>query len=177
MPKKPSKADQFTDDEMEQMKRYGAAQLGGTSDNHIDSPEFSEGVEKELNKLEEANASKMRAAQTGGGDMSMGPTEMEQTAVKQRGAVQKQADTQDDVEAQQAQAAQAPVNAPAAPAGPAGTTTDYSAQKGAVGGSGNAPQQPPSSPAPGGDQSWGPAPGESPEEGEDEEDPASQFPP
>ena len=53
--------DQFSDDEMAQMKRYGQAQLGGT--------DFSAEVEKELVKLQrkrEANAGKMKAAQTGG---------------------------------------------------------------------------------------------------------------
>lgn len=152
MPKQPA-ADQFSDEEMEQMKRHGAAQLGGTSDSYIDSPEFSEGVEKELNKLQaarEASASKMKAAQTGGGDQGLGPSAMDQAAVKQGQAVNKQADAMAAAKAAQAQQAQAPINAPAAPAGPAGTTTTFPAQQGAVGGGGNAPQPSPPPPAPGG---------------------------
>ena len=61
-------ADQFSDDEMAQMKRYGQAQLGGT--------DFSAEVEKELVKLQrkrEANAGKMKATQTGG-SLRRGPT-------------------------------------------------------------------------------------------------------
>jgi hypothetical protein len=69
----------------------------------------------------EANASKMHAAQTGGGDMSLGPSAMDQAAVKQGQAMNQQADTQAAQQAMKAQGAQAPVNAPAAPAGPQGT--------------------------------------------------------
>lgn len=162
MPKKPkpSVADQFSDKEMDQIKRYGQA-LGGKP-----TP-FDEEVEEHLTGME-ANAKKMRAAQTGGGDQSLGPSDMDEAAVKQGQALSKQADTQAAAQAQQAQGAQAPVNAPAAPSGPQGTTTVFPAQKGAVGGPGNAaaPSQtppPPAQPPPGGE--------------EDESDPATQFPP
>ena len=181
MPKKSSPADQFSDDEMEQMKRYGMASLGGTSDSHLDSPAFSEGVQNELDKLDrqEANAAKMKAAQTGGGDIGMGPSDMDQAQVKQRGSMQKQADVQDAQQAAQAQGSQAPLVAPAAPSGPAGDTSTYPAQKGAVGGGGNAQQPgqtppPPQGPPPG---PGGPPPSGPPPEGEEEEDPAAQFPP
>lgn len=131
------------------MKRYGAAQLGGT--------DFSDEVEKELNKLQaarEASAGKMRAAQTGGGNQGLGPSDMDTAAVKQRGAIDQQSDTQAAQQAVQAQGAQAPVNAPPAPASPQGTTTTFPAQKGAVGGPGNVQQ--PSQGAP------PPAPGQGP---------------
>lgn len=153
--------EQFSDEEMEQMKRHGAAQLGGTA--------FSEEVEKELNKLQakrEASAGKMHAAQTGGGE-GLGPSEMDEAAIKQRGAIQQDTDTQAAQKAAQAQAQQAPISAPAAPTGPAGTTTPFPAQKGAVGGPGNAPQPTQAAPPP--------QPPE-PEEGE-EQDPSTQFPP
>ena len=105
MPQTPSDADQFSDDEMEQMKRYGAAQLGGT--------QFSDAVEKELNKLQkkrEASAAKMKAAQTGGA--GLGPTDAEQAAVKQEGALQQQAATAGGQAAAQAQGAQAGASGP-----------------------------------------------------------------
>jgi hypothetical protein len=98
-------------------------------------------------RQEEANARKMRAAQTGGGEQSLGPSQMDQAQVKQRGAMSQQAALQAAQQAQQAQGAQQPVTAPAAPAGPAGTTTTFPAQQGAVGGSGNL-QQPQQDPTP-----------------------------
>lgn len=161
MPKQ-SIPDQFSDEEMEQMKRHGAAQLGGT--------DFSAEVEKELDKLQaarEASAGKMHAAQTGGGDQSLGPSDIDTAAIKQRAGVQEEANTQAAAQAQQAQGAQAPVNAPPAPSGPQGTTIPFSAQKGAVGGPGNAaaPSQPapPSTPPPDGGEPDG-------------SDPATQWP-
>jgi hypothetical protein len=77
---------------------------------------------------------------------------MEQAKVKQRGAIQQQANTQQAQAAAQAQAQQQQVNAPPAPSGPMGSTTPFSVQKGAVGGPGNAPQpsQGPPPVAPGG---------------------------
>jgi hypothetical protein len=131
MPNKPSIPDQFSDDEMEQMKRYGSAQLGGT--------DFSAEVEKELDKLQrgrEASAAKMHAAQTSGGDTGLGPSDIDKAQIKQRDASQQQTATQGAQAAAQAQGAQAPVNAPAAPTGPAGVSAPYPAQR--------APQPPPS---------------------------------
>ncbi len=156
-------ASQFSDDEMEGIKRYGQA-LGGKP-----TP-FDEEVEEHLTGME-ANAAKMRAAQTGGGDQSLGPSDIDQTAVKQGQAASRQADQQAAQKAAQAQAAQAPVNAPPAPSGPVGTTIPFAAQKGATGGAGNT--QPPSQAAP---PPQPPAPGEAPEEDEGE-DPSTQFPP
>lgn len=164
MPKKPQ--EQFTDDEMEQMKRYGSAQLGGT--------DFSEQVEKELDKLQanrEASANKMKAALTGG----LGPSDMDQAQIKQRGAIDEQADTQAAAQAQQAQGAQTPVNAPPAPSGPAGTTTAFPAQQGAVGGGGNAQQPAQQQPQPQPPPPSGPPPG--PPQEDEGEDPSTQFPP
>jgi hypothetical protein len=92
-------ADQFSDDEMDQIKHYGKMLAGGVTP-------FDEAVEEALNKRQaarEANAKKMHAAQTGGGDQSLGPSEMDQSAIKQRGAIASQAAAQG---AQQAQAAQ-----------------------------------------------------------------------
>lgn len=155
-------ASQFSDEEMGQIKRYGEA-LGGKP-----TP-FDEEVENHLTGME-ANASKMKSAQTGG-DVGLGPSDMDTAQVKQRGAMNQQADTQAAAQAAQAQAAQQPVNAPPAPAGPQGTNVPFAAQQGAVGGSGNTQQpqdQPPPSPPPGGPS--GPPPDE-------DEDPATQFPP
>jgi hypothetical protein len=75
-------ADQFSDDEMNQIKHYGQMLGGGVTP-------FDEAVEEALNKRQaarEANASKMHAAQTGGGDVSLGPSEMDTAQIKQRGA-------------------------------------------------------------------------------------------
>jgi hypothetical protein len=118
-------------------------------------------TESELDnaRQQEANATKMHAAQTGGGDMGLGPTGMDTARLKQQGALQQQAATQAATQAQQAQAAQSPVNAPPAPSGPVGSTIPFPAQKGAVGGGGNLPQ-PSQAPAP-------PAPDQPPDQGED----------
>ena len=141
MPKKkqkPSVADQFSDEEMGQIGHMGRMMSGGVTP-------FDEEVEKHLNRreAEEANASKMRAAQTGAPEAAaqgLGPSEMDQAQVKQRGAIYQQSDTQAAQQAAQAQGAQQPVNAPAAPSGPAGTTTTVPAQQGDVGGGGNLQQ-------------------------------------
>lgn len=64
-------ADQFDDSEMEQIKRYGAAQLSGTK--------FSDEVEKHLRKLarkRKQNSKLMQAAQTSGGT-GLAPTQIE----------------------------------------------------------------------------------------------------
>lgn len=163
MPKKKKSEDiasQFSDDEMNQIKRYGEA-LGGKP-----TP-FDEEVQAHLDGME-ANAHKMRAAQTGGGDQGLGPSDIDQAQVKQRGASQQTTDTQGDIQAAKAQGAQAPTNPPPAPAGPQGTTTTFPAQKGAVGGPGSAqqPSQPPAGPAPGG-----------PPPDDEGEDPSEQWPP
>jgi hypothetical protein len=55
----------------------------------------------------EANAKKMHAAQTDGS--SLGPSQMDQDAIKQRGAIAQQAASQGEEQAAQAQAAQSPV--------------------------------------------------------------------
>jgi hypothetical protein len=163
------------------MQRHGKAQLGGTSTDHLDSPEFSEGVEKELNRLQakrEANASKMHAAQTGAPEAAaqgLGPSAMDQAQIKQRGAMNQQADTESDVKAAQAQAQQTPINAPPAPAGPQGSTIPFAVQKGSVGGGGNA--QPPASAAPPPTPPDGGSGGPPPDGGEDESDPSTQWPP
>ena len=65
-------ADQFSDDEMEQMKRFGQALGGAPTD-------FDEEVEKALDsraRAREASAAKMKAAATGGSP-GLGPTEAE----------------------------------------------------------------------------------------------------
>jgi hypothetical protein len=110
----------------------------------------------------EPGAKKMRAAQTAGAsETGLGPSQAEQTLVKQQGALQQQAAGVGAQQAAQAQRQQTSVAPPPAPTGPQGTTAPYSAQKGAVGGPGTV-QAPPA--APGGPQ--GPEPGpEEPEEG------------
>jgi hypothetical protein len=140
-------ADQFSDEEMEQMKRYGAAQLGGTK--------FSAEVEKALDKFHqrrgEASAAKMREAQ-----MGLAPSEMERAQVKQEGALQQQATTQGAMKAQQAQQGMIQGPPPQAPTGPMGATVPYSAQAADVGpketpetpASSGAPPSPPPAPGP-----------------------------
>lgn len=157
-PPQPSPADadsggpagQFSDQDMEQVKRYGAALGGGPSS-------FDEEVERGLEKRQqarEANAAKMHQAQT---SMGLGPSEMDQAQVKQQGALAQQAEVsgaQQAEQAQQTQAQQSPPAPPPAPSGPVGTVTPYPAQAHAVGGAGEPPppdQQapPPPPPAPG----------------------------
>lgn len=149
----------FSPEELAQVKRHGEALLGQPTD-------FDDAVEAELadHYPEEASAEKMHAAQTGGGDQGLGPSEMDEAAIKQRSALAREASTQAAAQAAQAQAGQSPVNAPAAPGGPAGTTEPYPAQKGAVGGPGNVqpPSQAAAPPAPGGSPS--------PDQGEEEEE-------
>lgn len=166
MPKK--QQPDFSPEEMTQVQQHGKALLGEPTD-------FDEAVEAHLNEPRgEQNAAKMRAAQTGGGDQSLGPSDIDQAAVKQGQAMNKQADTQAAQQAAQAQAAQVPVNAPPAPSGPQGSTIPFPAQKGAVGGPGNAPQPPQGAPP----SSQPPPGGPPPPEGEEEEsDPSTQFPP
>jgi hypothetical protein len=83
MPKKKQShedvANQFSDQEMDQIKRYGQA-LGGKP-----TP-FDEEVEEHLTGMEQ-NAQKMRAAQTGAPEaaaQSLGPSDMDQAQIKQR---------------------------------------------------------------------------------------------
>jgi hypothetical protein len=78
-------ADQFSDDDMEQMKRFGQALGGAPTD-------FDEEVEKALDspaRAREASAAKMKAAATGG-SVGLGPTEAEQQLAKQQSALQQQ---------------------------------------------------------------------------------------
>lgn len=111
-------ADQFSDEEMEAIKRYGQALGGNTA--------FSEEVEKAL-PFYEAHYAKMRAAATGG-SLELGPSQAETQQVKQRQAIGQRAATQQQVQASQAQGAQAPVSAPEAPSGPQGVTVSEPAQ-------------------------------------------------
>jgi len=152
---KPSVADQFSDDEMNQVKHYGQMLGGGVTP-------FDDAVEDALNKREaqEANAAKMRAAQTGGA--SLGPTQFDQDQAKQTGAIQRQADTQGTQQALAAQAQSPPLSPPQASGG-AGASQPFPAQ--------SAPQPPPGPtqglPAPGmGAAPPPPAPGGPPPEEE-----------
>lgn len=131
-------ADQFSDDEMEQVQRYGQA-LSTPSD-------FSDEVEKELNKRgayerhREAGAQKMHQAQTSGSE-GLGPSEAEQKLSQQRNALlQRQAQTGTAGAAQAQQGRSGSPTPPPAPTGPQGVTQPYSSQAGAVGGAGQAPQ-------------------------------------
>ena len=89
--KQSNPAEQFSDPEMEQVKRYGQALGGAPTD-------FDEEVERELEKRgaydrirpQEASAAKMKATQTGGSP-GLGPTEAEQQLAKQQQALQQQA--------------------------------------------------------------------------------------
>ena len=118
-------AGQFSDDEMDQIKRYGQA-LGGKP-----TP-FDEEVESHLAGME-ANAAKMRAAQTGGA--SLGPSQFDQDQAKQTGAIQRQADVQGTKQALQAQSQSPPLSPPQASGGADGATQPLPAQA--------APQPPP----------------------------------
>jgi hypothetical protein len=89
----------------------------------------------------EAESKKMKAAHTGGSLVGLGPTEMEQTAVQQQGALQQAATTAGSAQAAQAQAAQVPRTPPAAPSGPEGVSQPYPAQRGQEG-SVEAPEAP-----------------------------------
>lgn len=123
-PKKPSVADQFSDEEMQQVQHFGKMLGGGVTP-------FDEAVEEALNKrdqAEEASAKKMHAAQTGGGDTALGPSQIEQQAVKQRTSINQQADVAGAQQAEQAGAQQVQSAPPPAPSGPQGTTTPYPAQ-------------------------------------------------
>ena len=91
-------ASKFSDQEMEMIQRHGAAQMG--------DPSFSEEVEKHLRRRE-ANAAKMKAAQTGGGE-GLGPPEIQQQQAQQTGTLQQQAGAQSQVQAAKAQAAMIP---------------------------------------------------------------------
>lgn len=93
-------ADKFSDEEMQQIQRHGAAQMG--------DPSFSAEVEKELQKRHEASAKKMRAAQSGGATEGLGPSDIQQQQAKQAGALQQQAAVQGQAQAAQAQAAMIP---------------------------------------------------------------------
>jgi hypothetical protein len=96
-PSKQSPADQFSDPEMEQLQRYGQALGGGVTP-------FDEEVERALTKLHpgEAQAKKMRAAQTGGSE-GLGPTEAEAALAKQRGMLEQQTGAAGQQQAMQAQ--------------------------------------------------------------------------
>src|SRR5260221_14134903 len=83
MPKKqqpqPNPADQFSDDDMDQIKRFGQALGGAPTD-------FDEEVEKALDarlRAREASAGKMKAAATGG-SAGFGPREAEEALGKQQ---------------------------------------------------------------------------------------------
>jgi hypothetical protein len=118
-------ADEFSDDDMDQIKHFGQMLGGGVTP-------FEEAVEEAFNKRQaarEANAKKMHNAQTGGGDVGLAPSQMDQGAIKQRGAIAQQSATQGAEQAVQAENAQTPVNAPPAPAGPQGSYPPYPAQK------------------------------------------------
>ena len=106
--------DQFSDDEMNQIKHYGQMLGGGVTP-------YDEAVEEALNKRQaarEANAKNMRVAQTGGGDIGLGPSQIDQHAIKQRGDIASQAATGGSQEAQAAQARQPSLEPPPVPAGP-----------------------------------------------------------
>jgi hypothetical protein len=128
---------QFSDEEKEQIQRYGQAMMHPPSD-------FDEEVEKELAKHypHEAGFQKMKAAQTGGGseDVGLGPTPIAQAQVKGRAAASQRQTMQAAQAAQAAQAQEQGQTPPPAPSGPAGVTQPYPAQAG--------PQPPAKTPQP-----------------------------
>jgi hypothetical protein len=82
-------ADQLSDDDMNQIKHFGQMLSSGVTP-------FDEAVEEALNKRQaarEANAKKMKAAQTSGGT-GLGPSKFDTQAIKQREAISQQAGTE-----------------------------------------------------------------------------------
>ena len=77
----------------------------------------------------EANAKKLHDAQTGRRGTGLGPSQMDQAQIKQRGAIASQAATAGSQEAQIAQAQQ---TSPEPPQAPEGTTIPNPAQKGVL---------------------------------------------
>ena len=118
--KRESPVEEFSPAELSQIQGFGHTLSGTPTD-------FDKEVAYHL-RTHEANAKKMQAARTGGSPL--GPSEMEQTAAQQQGAMQQQAGIAGQAQATQAQAAQAPTSPPPAPSGPAGTTQPYPAQRG-----------------------------------------------
>lgn len=136
-----SPADQFSDEEMGQIKHYGEA-MGGKP-----TP-FDEEVERRI-AVHEKNYAKMQAAATAG-STGLGPSDIEQSMAKQQAAVQQQTAAQGAQKAQQAQSAQSPPNAPPAPSGPLGVSQPYPAQRGEpAGGTEQPPQGTQETPPPG----------------------------
>jgi hypothetical protein len=129
-----AKQPDFSPEEMAQVQRHGKALLGEPTD-------FDEAVEEHLadHYPHEASFKKMRAAQTGGASVGLGPSEMEQQQIKQRDTSQQQTAAMGAQQASQAQAQQTPPTPPPAPTGPTGVTQPYPAQ--------SAPQPPPSATA------------------------------
>jgi len=123
-PPQPNPADQFSDQDMEQLKHYGEA-LGGNP------TAFEEAVEHHLNfgtdagHAHEASYEKMRTAQEG-----LAPSDIEQAQMRSGPAVAQKQAQQSAQAASQAQAAQVGPNAPPAPSGPVGTTEPFAAQQG-----------------------------------------------
>jgi hypothetical protein len=119
-----TQADQFSPEEMTQVQRHGKALLGEPTD-------FDEAVESHLadHYPHEASAAKMRAAAEGGGG-ELGPSQMDEQAVKQQNALMAQQTSQGAQQAVQAQAAQVPNQPPPAPTGPTGVSIPYAAQRG-----------------------------------------------
>jgi hypothetical protein len=126
MPKKPVSPDDFSDEEKEQIARYGQAMS-------YPATGFDEEVEKELEKLypQEFAHQKMHAAQTGGASLDqpvLGPTAIAKAQIKGSQAAQQQHAAEQAQEAQQAQQAQVSPNVPPAPIGPEGVSEPYPAQ-------------------------------------------------
>jgi hypothetical protein len=129
-------AGQFSDEEMEQLKRYGQALGGGPS-------AFDEEVEKHL-AGHEAHYAKMRAAQTGGAsadEMALAPPEIPQAQMQGQQISHQRQTAQSAQQAQAAQAQQQQPTPPPAPIGPAGVSEPYEAQSGHQSESGNQEQE------------------------------------
>src|SRR5262249_19662209 len=114
-------ANQFSDDEMEAVRRNGQALGGGPTD-------FEEEVERHLTgeHAREREAAKMRAAESGDGGEGLGPEQEEQMLAKQAHTLQQHAEARGAVQAQQISPT---------PTGSQGVSQPYPAQAG--------PQPPP----------------------------------
>jgi hypothetical protein len=137
MPEHPHQKHEFTDQEQHALVQL-RTMMGGESDEDKE-------VEEHLQRIQEANAAKMHAAQTGGAATGLGPTEAEAALIKQQAALGQQAAGQSAQAAAQAQVAKAPIQAPAAPSGPQGVTQPYKVQAGLNEGP-EADQEPPAAP-------------------------------
>ena len=93
---------------------------------------LDEGDMRIVRRIQELQAAKMRAAQTGGAsEQELGPSEIEQQLGQQAQQLRKSTASAQAKQAQAAQAQQTSPQPPAAPSSPVGTSKPYPAEGGA----------------------------------------------